>query len=101
VRTILILLTVLSYVGPAAAQPPARTPLNTTPVEMPLWDKGAPGALGATDADTPTLTIYRARSPVGTGIVVARAEGTPHSRWIMKDGRLRRSSTQWVSARSC
>jgi acetyl esterase/lipase len=66
---------VLSYVGPAAAQPPARTPLNTTPVEMPLWDTGAPGALGATDADTPTLTIYRARSPVGTGIVVAPGGG--------------------------
>jgi acetyl esterase/lipase len=76
VRTVLILLTVLSVVNRAAAQPPtARTPLNTTPVEIPLWEKGAPGALGATEADTPTLTIYRARSPVGTGIVVAPGGG--------------------------
>jgi acetyl esterase/lipase len=59
-----------------AAQPqPARTPLNTTPTEIPLWEQTAPGAVGDTDADKPTLTIYRARGPVGTGIVVAPGGG--------------------------
>jgi acetyl esterase/lipase len=72
----LTLLTVLFFTNAAGAQPPtARPPLNTTPVEIPLWEKGAPGALGTTEADTPTLTIYRARSPVGTGIVVAPGGG--------------------------
>lgn len=44
--------------------------------EIPLWDGGAPGALGDTDADKPTLTIYRAsRAAVGTGVVVAPGGG--------------------------
>ena len=39
---------------------------------MLLWEGGAPGALDTEDADKPTLTVYRpARSPSGTGIVVA------------------------------
>jgi acetyl esterase/lipase len=60
--------------GTAHSQP-ARPPVNTTPVEIPLWETGAPGALGNTDADRPTLTIYRARSPVPTGIVIAPGGG--------------------------
>ncbi|MGB2717395.1 MAG: alpha/beta hydrolase [Vicinamibacterales bacterium] len=59
----------------AAAQPQPRNTLNTTPVEILLWEHGAPGTLGDTDADRPTLTIYRARNPVGTGIVVAPGGG--------------------------
>lgn len=50
--------------------------LNTMPEEMPLWDKGAPGALGTDEADRPTLTLYRAaRSPNGTAVVVAPGGG--------------------------
>ena len=71
----------------AAAQTPAQPPagrgssapaggLNTQPVEMPLWENGAPGALGDTDADKPTMTVYRAsREPTGTAIVVAPGGG--------------------------
>jgi acetyl esterase/lipase len=41
-----------------------------------LWEQGAPGALGATDSDTPTLTFYRAsRSASDTGIIVAPGGG--------------------------
>lgn len=74
--------------GPAAqhlvnAQQPAgrgaaggRGSLNPVPQEMPLWDEGAPGALGTEDADKPTLTLYRAaRGPNGTGIIVAPGGG--------------------------
>ena len=58
------------------AQPPARPPLNAAPQEIPLWDAGAPGALGTAEADTPTLTIYRAsRGSTGTGVVVAPGGG--------------------------
>jgi acetyl esterase/lipase len=56
--------------APPAPHPPAE------PVEIPLWEGAAPGALGAEDADTPTLTIHRAsRGAVGTGIVVAPGGG--------------------------
>ena len=56
--------------------PAGRGAVNTAPVEMPLWESGAPGALGTEDADTPTLTVYRAaRGPVGTAVVVAPGGG--------------------------
>jgi acetyl esterase/lipase len=58
------------------AQPAARPPLNAAPQEIPLWNAGAPGALGTAEADTPTLTIYRAsRGSTGTGVVVAPGGG--------------------------
>jgi acetyl esterase/lipase len=73
---------------PAAAQTPSPSPvaqpaagrgaapLDSRPQEIPLWEKGAPGALGDTDADKPTLTIYRAaRGATGTGVVVAPGGG--------------------------
>ena len=55
---------------------PAPSPLNNQPMEIPLWEGGAPGALGDADIDKPTLTIYRAaRVPTGTGVVVAPGGG--------------------------
>lgn len=50
----------------ASAQPPAAKPqLNmfAEPQTIPLWEKGAPGALGTDDTDKPTLTIYLALHP--------------------------------------
>jgi acetyl esterase/lipase len=65
--------------GPRAIQAPAsgrQTDLNNLPVELPLWDGGAPGALGSGDTDTPTLTAYRAsRRAAGTGVIVAPGGG--------------------------
>src|SRR5689334_7755460 len=56
---------------PARSSPPANA-MNAQPVEIPLWDGAAPGALGDTDVDKPTITIYRAaRTPSGTGVIVA------------------------------
>jgi acetyl esterase/lipase len=61
---------------PAPAGRGAQPGLNMVPQEIPLWPGGAPGALGSADADTPTLTIYRAsRRPSGTAIVVAPGGG--------------------------
>jgi acetyl esterase/lipase len=58
-----------------AAAPPTRG-LDTPPVEIPLWEGAAPGALGTDEADIPTLTIYRApRVANGTGVVVAPGGG--------------------------
>ena len=67
--------------APAAPAAPAagrgnQNALNQAPWEMPLWEQGAPGALGTADTDIPTLTVYRAsRRPSGTGIVVAPGGG--------------------------
>lgn len=64
---------------PPTAQPAAPAPgrgLNTLPQEIPLWEGGAPGALGTEDGDRPTLTIYRApRVANGTGVIVAPGGG--------------------------
>ncbi|HEX4796317.1 MAG TPA: alpha/beta hydrolase [Humisphaera sp.] len=58
-----------------------------------LWDGDAPGAKGTADADTPTLTIYRAPNPKGAvaAFVVcpgggygglAAHEGQPIAQWL-------------------
>jgi acetyl esterase/lipase len=62
----------LAMAVPGIAQPNR----NPVPEEIPLWDSRAPGAVGETDADRPTLTIYRAgRNSSGTGVVVAPGGG--------------------------
>jgi acetyl esterase/lipase len=46
------------------------------PQEILLWEDGAPGALGDTDADKPMLSVYRAaRGATGTGVVIAPGGG--------------------------
>jgi acetyl esterase/lipase len=53
---------------------PKPTALNA--VETPLWEHGAPGALGDADADRPTLTFYPpARAATGTAVIVAPGGG--------------------------
>jgi acetyl esterase/lipase len=59
----------------------AQTPDPTIePRTVPLWENGAPGALGSDDADKPTLTIYLpyGRDAVGTAIVVAPGGSYTH-----------------------
>jgi acetyl esterase/lipase len=72
---------------PPAASSPAQQPagrgaavdriaLTPDAQVIPLWDQGAPGALGTADADTPTLSIHRAaRGVSGTAVVVAPGGG--------------------------
>src|SRR5579862_8596046 len=45
------------------------------PQTFPLWEKGAPGALGDSDADRPTLTYYAPVYSNGTAVVVAPGGG--------------------------
>ena len=57
-----------------SAMPPG---LVAQPRTVPLWEKGAPGALGNADRDQPTITIY---APVdagetGTAVIVAPGGG--------------------------
>jgi acetyl esterase/lipase len=72
-----LVLTMLSAPAPQQTTPSAPRPAApwAAPQEIPLWENGAPGALGNADADKPTLTIHRARGGSGTGIVVAPGGG--------------------------
>jgi acetyl esterase/lipase len=45
------------------------------PQTLPLWPDGAPGALGTSDIDQPTLSYYPPVNPTGTAIVVAPGGG--------------------------
>jgi acetyl esterase/lipase len=45
------------------------------PQTFPLWPNGAPGALGNSDTDQPTLSYYPPVNPTGTAIVVAPGGG--------------------------
>src|SRR5436190_7549981 len=62
--------------SPGPAGRGAQPGMNMVPEEIPLWEGGAPGALGSADADKPTLTIYRAsRRSSGTAVVIAPGGG--------------------------
>lgn len=55
---------------------PGRAASIPLPQEVLLWEGGAPGAIGETDADKPMLSVYRAaRGATGTGVVVAPGGG--------------------------
>ena len=68
------------------------------PQPQPLWPKGAPGALGAEDADIPTLAAYLppAAQATGTAVIVAPGggyaglsmdkEGEQIARWLNSIG---------------
>jgi acetyl esterase/lipase len=71
--------------APAAAPSPGRAggrgggrgpSLPVDPQTMRLWEGEAPGALGTTDADIPTITFYAAYGRgSGTGVVIAPGGG--------------------------
>lgn len=65
--------------GFASAQPPAAAapspqkpaaPAFTEGQVLPLWENGAPGALGQAPGDIPTIAVYRAQRPNGTAVLV-------------------------------
>jgi acetyl esterase/lipase len=45
------------------------------PETIPLWEKGAPGALGDADVDRPSINIFRATGAGGTSVIVAPGGG--------------------------
>jgi acetyl esterase/lipase len=58
-----------------AQTPTAKPNPNAEPETILLWPDGAPGAIGEEDTDRPSITMYRARQPNGTSIVVAPGGG--------------------------
>src|SRR5438477_1213833 len=77
-QTIAVLMVFLVSVVMVSAQTADTT---TEPRTIPLWEKGAPGALGSDDADKPTLTAYlpEARQQgARTAVIVAPGGGYSH-----------------------
>jgi acetyl esterase/lipase len=67
--------------GLAWSQPPAGAPQATSsrpPAAasftegqvLPLWEGGAPGALGTAPGDVPTIAVYKSHRPNGTAVLV-------------------------------
>jgi len=54
-----------------------RGNVSAGPQEIPLWENGAPGALGNADVDKPTITAYRAggRGAPGACVIIAPGGG--------------------------
>lgn len=70
---------------------------NTAPQQVLLWPNGAPGAVGATDLDKPSITAYiPANNPTHTAVVVCPGggyvmlavdkEGTQVAHWLNARG---------------
>ena len=67
------LLVLLALAASALAQTPRP---SADPETFPLWETGAPGALGTEDSDRPALTLYRPNGrPIGTAVIVAPGGG--------------------------
>jgi acetyl esterase/lipase len=71
-RTTALLLTLGAALALAQTRPPAFTEGQI----LPLWENGAPGALGTDDSDIPTIAVYRTgQHPTGTAVVIAPGGG--------------------------
>jgi len=75
-------LAILVCTAAVVAQQPANPPnggmpqgMMAEPYTIPLWEHGAPGALGQTWEDQPTLTVYPPVSPRATGTAVIVCPG--------------------------
>jgi acetyl esterase/lipase len=78
----------LTLLLPAAGDPPKKEP---------LWPRGAPGALGDTEKDRPTLTTYLppAGKANGTAVVVCPGGGYQH----LAVGHEGKEIADWLTAR--
>jgi len=77
---IFLLLSLVSLALPLGySQPAAVSAANLVDSQetrtFPLWEKGAPGALGHDDSDNPTLTYYPAAHGAPTAVIIAPGGG--------------------------
>jgi acetyl esterase/lipase len=93
---------VQAQVAPAAvAQPGGRMsggypwPANL-PAPVPLWANGAPGALGSSEEDTPTIAAFiPASNPTKTAVVIAPGGGYQHLSMVREGSDV----AAWLNAR--
>jgi len=75
VSLILLLSAAIGYSEQRNAGPAVPAGLIGEPQTIPLWENGAPGALGNEDRDKPTITIYAPVDAIETGTAVIVAPG--------------------------
>jgi acetyl esterase/lipase len=84
-------LLVLVFVTALASTSWAQTqaPILQDPLTLPLWETGAPGALGTAPEDVPTLTVYMPPNTTGplTAVIIAPGGGY-RALSMSKDGRI-------------
>jgi acetyl esterase/lipase len=90
---VFLVLTAVGYSQPAEQKGPHLN-LTAEPQTIPLWENGAPGALGSDDSDKPTLTVYLALNPAvsrtavivfpggGYGMLASNHEGRQVANWF-------------------
>jgi len=81
--------------APAFSQQPKLNMTDELRV-IPLWEHGAPGALGNADADNPTLTIYPALKPSATRTAVVVAPGGGYG--MLASNHEGRQVANWLNA---
>lgn len=91
-KFLIALLFAFSFSLPAQSQAPVAAP----PSPLPLWPQGAPGALGKTPDDIPTLTPYLPDAATATGAALVICPGGGYSGLSMDhEGR---AYAQWLNA---
>ena len=79
IRVLLFLSAAALAISPAFAQQPAapapKPSTSKEPQTFPLWENGAPGALGHDESDNPTLTFYPAAHGAPTAVIIAPGGG--------------------------
>jgi len=86
---------VILLCAPAFSQQPKLNMTDELRV-IPLWEHGAPGALGNADADNPTLTIYPALKPAATRTAVVVAPGGGYG--MLASNHEGRQVANWLNA---
>ena len=94
-RLLGVLLICLALTGAGHSQSASeKLNLVAEPQTIPLWERGAPGALGNDDSDKPTLTIYLTLHPAesrtavivfpggGYGMLASNHEGRQVANWF-------------------
>ena len=66
------------------------------PQTIPLWEHGAPGALGDRDDDKPTITYYSPVSPIASGTAVIVAPGGSYQ--FLASNHEGRQVANWLNA---
>src|SRR5580700_1666981 len=87
---------VFCLVSTAIVSGQVRHDLTAKPQTIPLWENGAPGALGQGDNDKPTLTIYLPweSNLSGTSVIVAPGGGYE----MLADNHEGRQIANWLNA---
>ena len=86
---------VILLFAPAFSQQPKLNLTDELRV-IPLWEHGAPAALGNSDADNPTLTVYLALKPAATCTAVVVAPGGGYG--MLASNHEGRQVANWLNA---